>query len=50
MKRSYRFTAALAALALAAGCTLPAFAAGEVTKDENVFIILNADGSVKARP
>lgn len=49
MKRSYRFTAALAALALAAGCTLPAFAAGEVTKDENVFIILNADGSVKSQ-
>ena len=49
MKRSYSFTAALAALALAAGCTLPAFAAGEVTKDENVFIILNADGSVKSQ-
>ncbi|WP_418665870.1 hypothetical protein [Allofournierella sp.] len=49
MKRSYRFTAALAALALVAGCTLPAFAAGEVTKDENVFVILNADGSVKSQ-
>lgn len=49
MKRSYRIPAALAALALAAGCTLPAFAASEVSKDENVFIILNADGSVKSQ-
>lgn len=49
MKRFYRFTAAVLALALAGSCALPAFAAGEVTKDENVFLILNADGSVKSQ-
>lgn len=42
-------TAVLVSAALAVTCTLPTFAeqpTGGVTKDENVFLILNPDGSV----
>ena len=48
MKKSMKLlSAALSALLLGA-CTLPVFAAEpETSKDENVFAILNTDGSVK---
>ena len=36
--------------ALAAGCCTMAFAAdGPVTKDENVFLFLNPDGSIQSQ-
>ena len=48
MKRFLKLTACAVSLALAAACVSPALAASqEVRKDENVFVILNADGSVK---
>ncbi len=52
MKRFWKkaLAAALSG-ALAVSCTLPAFAAGpqnsEMTKNENVFVILNPDGSIR---
>ena len=50
MKRSLRFASAALALTLAAGMTLPAFAAGKAdfSKDETVYAVMNADGSVKS--
>lgn len=49
MKSLQKFAALVTSAALALTCAAPAFAAGsdEVTKDENVFLILNADGSVQ---
>ena len=50
MKRSLRFASAALALTLAAGMTLPTFAAGKAdfSKDETVYAVMNADGSVKS--
>ena len=50
MKLLQKTAAVLTAFALACSCTLPAFAeaatAQSIKKDENVFLILNSDGSV----
>ena len=50
MKKSLRFASAALALTLAAGMTLPAFAASKAdfSKDETVYVVMNADGSVKS--
>ena len=50
MKRSLRFASAALALTLAAGMTLPAFAAtkADYSKDETVYAVMNADGSLKS--
>ena len=50
MKKSLRFASAALALTLAASMTMPAFAAGksDFTKSENVYAVMNADGSVKS--
>ena len=50
MKKSLRFASAALALTLAAGMTLPAFAAAKAdySKDETVYAVMNADGSVKS--
>ena len=47
MKKSLRFASAALALTLAAGMTLPAFAAAKAdySKDETVYAVMNADGS-----
>ena len=50
MKKSLRFASAALALTLAAGMTLPAFAAtkADFSKDETVYAVMNADGSLKS--
>ena len=50
MKKSLRFASAALALALAAGCAMPAFAAGKssFSKSETVYAVMNADGSIKS--
>ena len=50
MKKSLRFASAALALTLAAGMTMPAFAASKSTfeKSETVYNVMNADGSVKS--
>lgn len=50
MKKSLRFASAALALTLAAGLTLPAFAAtkADYSKDETVYAVMNADGSIKS--
>ena len=50
MKKSLRFASAALALTLAAGMTLPAFAASKAdfSKDETVYVVMNDDGSVKS--
>lgn len=51
MKKSLRFASAALALTLAAGCALPAVAAtkNSFEKDETVYAVMNADGSVSSR-
>ena len=48
MKKSLRFASAALALTLAAGCAMPAFAAGKssFSKSETVYAVMNADGSI----
>ena len=50
MKKSLRFASAALALTLAAGMTMPAFAATKASfeKSETVYTVMNADGSVKS--
>ena len=50
MKKSLRFASAALALTLAAGCAMPAFAAGSssFSKSETVYAVMNADGSIKS--
>ena len=50
MKKSLRFASAALALTLAAGCAMPAFAAGKssFSKSETVYAVMNADGSIKS--
>lgn len=50
MKKSLRFASAALALTLAAGMTMPAFAASKASfeKSETVYTVMNADGSVKS--
>ena len=50
MKKSLRIASAALALTLAAGMTMPAFAASSssFTKSENVYVVMNADGSVQS--
>ena len=50
MKKSLRFASAALALTLAAGMTMPAFAASKATfeKSETVYTVMNADGSAKS--
>ena len=50
MKKSLRFASAALAVALAASCAAPAFAAGgsSFTKSETVYAVMNADGSVQS--
>ena len=50
MKKSLRFASAALALTLAAGCALPAFAAGKssFSKSETVYAVMNGDGSIKS--
>ena len=50
MKKSLRFASAALALTLAASMTMPAFAAGksDFAKSENVYAVMNADGSIKS--
>ena len=47
MKKSLRFASAALAVALAASCAAPAFAAGSssFTKSETVYAVMNDDGS-----
>ena len=49
MKRCAKLMACFISLALAVSSLTPAYAAEEadISKDENVFMILNPDGSVK---
>lgn len=47
MKKMHRFAAGLTAVCLTVSCAMPAFAASEPSRDETVFIILNADGSIQ---
>ena len=49
MKKSLRFASAALALTLAAGCAMPAFAAGKssISKSETVYAVMNGDGSIK---
>lgn len=52
MKKTLRFASAALALAIAAGTTLPAFAAAaedSFRKEETVYVVMNADGSVRSR-
>ena len=46
MKKSLRFASAALALTLAAGCAMPAFAAGKssFSKSETVYAVMNGDG------
>ena len=48
MKNSLRFASAALALTIAAGCAVPAFAAGskDFTKSETVYAVMNGDGSI----
>ena len=50
MKKSLRFASAALALTLAASMTMPAFAAGksDFAKSENVYAVMNADGSIQS--
>mgnify|MGYP000757845038 CR=1 FL=1 len=50
MKKSLRFASAALAVALAASCAAPAFAAGgsSFTKSETVYAVMNADGSIRS--
>ena len=50
MKKSLRFASAVLALTLAAGCAMPAFAAGKssFSKSETVYAVMNGDGSIKS--
>ena len=50
MKKSLRFASAALAVALAASCTAPAFAAGSssFTKSETVYAVMNDDGSISS--
>ena len=50
MKKSLRFASAALALPLAAGCAMPAFAAGKssFSKSETVYAVMNGDGSIKS--
>ena len=50
MKKSLRFASAALALTLAAGCAMPAFAAGKssFSKSETVYAVVNGDGSIKS--
>ena len=50
MKKSLRFASAALAVALAASCAAPAFAAGgsSFTKSETVYAVMNADGSIQS--
>ena len=50
MKKSLRFASAAMALTLAAGCAMPAFAAGKssFSKSETVYAVMNGDGSIKS--
>ena len=49
MKKSLRFASAVLAVALAASCAAPAFAAGSsFTKSETVYAVMNDDGSISS--
>ena len=50
MKKSLRFASATLAVALAASCAAPAFAAGSssFTKSETVYAVMNDDGSISS--
>ena len=50
MKKSLRFASAALAVALAASCAAPAFAAGSssFTKSETVYAVMNDDGSLSS--
>ena len=50
MKKSLRIASAALALTLAAGCAMPAFAAGKssFSKSETVYAVMNGDGSIKS--
>ena len=50
MKKSLRFASAALAVALAASCAVPAFAAGSssFTKSETVYAVMNGDGSISS--
>ena len=50
MKKSLRFASAALALTLAAGCAMPAFAAGKssFSKSETVYAVMNGDGSINS--
>lgn len=50
MKKSLRFASAALALTLAAGCAMPAFAAGKssFSKSETVYAVMNGGGSIKS--
>ena len=50
MKKSLRFASAALALTIAAGCAVPAFAAGKssFSKSETVYAVMNGDGSIKS--
>ena len=50
MIKSLRFASAALALTLAAGCAMPAFAAGKssFSKSETVYAVMNGDGSIKS--
>ena len=50
MKKSLRFASAALALTLAAGCAMPAFAAGKssFSKSETDYAVTNGDGSIKS--
>ena len=50
MKKSLRFASAALALTLAAGCAMPAFAAGKssFSKSETVYAVMDGDGSIKS--
>ena len=50
MKKSLRFASAALALTLAAGCAMPALAAGKssFSKSETVYAVMNGDGSIKS--
>ena len=52
MKKSLRFASAALALTLAAGMTLPAFAAAKAdySKDETVYAVMNADAPSSPPP
>lgn len=51
MKKTLRFASAALALAIAASAALPAFAAAEDSfrKEETVYAVMNADGSIRSR-